>query len=188
MSHPFDELTGNPIWEEFCRQDDRDPDRINLTDLWRASGRDWLSPRRFWRQYHERHEIEFAGPRPDDSAFADQGTAFHYIQLLDPEIMRVSGEAFFAACRANPSGMLLSACDHSDGAASIAASFISTFNAVDGSRTEGDARILDAVVEKTSGLDTYAQETAVAKVQRALGKAKEIRSGRVIDGEFVEDK
>ena len=65
---------------------------------------------------------------------------------------------------------------------------VSSTCAVDGSRTEGDARLIEAAIEKTRDLSPFEQETVIAKVQRALGKAREITTGRVIDGKFVEDQ
>lgn len=189
---PFEELDGNPIWEVYCRQADRDPNRINLTDLWRASGRKrgW-SPRQYARMWDR--EITFVGSKADDPAYADKGTANHYIQMLDWRILDAHGKAVMGAIRQDPVGMLLSSCkrdDVSDGTGPnwITAMLVSSTCAVDGSRTEGDARLIEAAIEKTRDLSPFEQETVIAKVQRALGKAREITTGRVIDGKFVEDQ
>lgn len=190
MSKLFEELSGNPIWEAFQEQAQHAEDTpINLTALWRAGGRKrgW-SPRQYPRMYSSWCErLDFWGTKPDDPAYADERTAFHYMKIIYYALKITYNNMFIAAVKANPAGMLLNATEHSEGAASIAAMFISAANAVDGSRTEGDARIIDAAVKMTEGLDVYAQETKIAKAQRALVDARKITSGRMIDGEFVED-
>ena len=186
---PFEELNGNPIWEEFERQAASYPDRINLTDLWRLAGRKrGRSPRSWLRSFPGYSgNIQFKGKGADGPALTDENTAFIYIQHLDPEIMLAAANVFGRAIRIDPAGCLMSAANHSEGTASIAGMFISAANAVDGSRTEGNARIMEQVIERTQHLDTYSQETQVAKAQRALLGASQIKSGRLIDGELIED-
>jgi len=50
-----------------------------------------------------------------------------------------------------------------EGAGEITGMFVSMFNAVDGSRTEGDARIINEAVERTADLDVYTQETKIGR-------------------------
>ena len=190
MSDPFsDELRGNPVWETFLRQVEYSG-RVNLTDLWRASGRRrGYSPRQYARRDSDMLEgAEFLGNRADDPVWVEEKYAYHYMQLLDDKIMRVMGKVFMRQIRKDPVGLLLSASEHSEGASTLLGMLVSPANAVGGNRSEGDARLIEEAVKRTEGLDVYAQESLIMKIQRALSDAAKIRSGRLDeDGEFVLD-
>jgi hypothetical protein len=153
--NPFDAVADNPVWLAYKRQRDRDDTRIDLAELWRAAGRPRKfpsSPRRWARRRPER--IAFEGKSADDPAWAGWQTALIYAEFLDPEIMRVGGECFIRAAAADPVGIIL---DAPDACRPLVAMFVASPEAV-----------IAATVERTSELDIYAQETAVAKVQRAF--------------------
>ena len=183
---PFSELAGNLVWEEFQRQLDVDPSRINLTDLWRAAGRPQTrSPRQWAPASHYAKAVVFEGKSADGPAWADREVGYDYVQALDPEIMLAAGRAFMMAMKAKPGRMLISCPDE---AKPLVAMFASAGLAEDGDRTAAEKAIMSDVVDRTASLGTYAQETEVAKVQRAMTKARGIRSGRIVDGKLVEDR
>ena len=183
------ELRGNPVWENFLRQV-RDSDRVNLTRLWRASGRKrGYSPRQYAR--HELHmlgDAEFVGNRADDAVFVAKTCAYSYMYFLDADIMKFMNKMHMNSFRKGPVGKLLSASEYSELDSSILGMLVSVANAVDGNRTEGDARLIAAAVARTQGLDIYAQETAIMKVQRAVAGGAKIPSAHIDeDGELVFD-
>jgi hypothetical protein len=183
---PFDQIEDSPVWDHFCKV--MHDDRINLTDLWRTAGRPrHKSPRRWARMYHYLEDIEFTGKSADAPAMSDLYTAMNYIQRLDFKILDAVYTAFRERVVANPAKVLLECPDDGFGT-TITASFASMFIAECGDRTSADKRITAQAVELTNDLGVYAQETAVAKVQRALIEAKKITTGRMIDGEFVVDR
>jgi hypothetical protein len=180
--NPFDALASNKVWQALKRQEARDPLRINLTDLWRAADRPRLSPRR-WR--HGVHEVRYEGDRADDPAWADAIVARIYAQLIDLKIMMACCDAVFARIERDPAGFVL---DAPEGCKTLMAAFASPVHAKDGDRTAGDRTLLAEIVQRTEGRGVYAQETAVAQAQRAFASAKRVRTGRLIDGEFVPDR
>jgi hypothetical protein len=183
---PFSELAGNRLWEEFQRQLELDPSRINLTDLWRTAGRcRTQSPRRWAPKSHYANDVVFEGRSADGPAWADRKVGYAYVQSLDPEIMIAANSAFLLALRANPGRMMLSCPDE---AKPLVALFACTGLAEDGDRTAAERAIMNDVVDRTASLGTYAQETEVAKVQRAMSKARGVRTGRIVDGKLVEDR
>ena len=183
---PFSELEGNPLWEEFLRQSELDPSRINLTDLWRSDGRRRTrSPRRWVRTRHYKEKVVFEGRSSDGPAWADHDVGFAYVQSLDPKIMIAATNAFMMGLRANPGGKILSS---SDEAKPFVAMFAAAALAEDGDRTAAEKAIMSDVVDRTESLGIYAQETEVAKVQRAMEKARDIRTACIVNGGLVEDR
>jgi hypothetical protein len=186
MNNLFAKVRDNPVWQEYGRQQDRDPQRINLTDLWRAGGRKRPWSPRWWRKsYHYEEEVTLEGTAADDPAWTDAGTAMMYVQHIDDEIMRAVGEAVFHAFRQDPAGLMLRA---PDSCKPLAAIFAGAVTATDGDKTAATSAITAEVARRTEPLGVYAQEVEVAKVQRAFLEAKKVRTGRVIDGEWVQDR
>jgi hypothetical protein len=186
MSNLFAELRDNPVWQEYERQQDRDPQGINLTDLWRAAGRPRPWSPRWWRKHYDyTEEVTLEGTRADDPAWTDARTAWVYIQHIDLTIMDAVSELFFYRLRMDPAGCMLSA---PDPCKPLVAIFAGAVTATDGDKTSATRDITAEVARRTEGLGVYAQEVEVAKVQRAFLEANRVRSGRVIDGEWVQDR
>jgi hypothetical protein len=82
-------LRGNKVWEEFQAQQDRDPQRINLTALWMAAGRPPLSPRRWRQHYYRAREVTPEGASDDDPVWGDAAVAIRYAMQIDPAIKQV---------------------------------------------------------------------------------------------------
>jgi hypothetical protein len=182
----FAPLHDHPVWRELRRQEDRDPDRVNLTDLWRVAGRPRSRSPRCWRTFYDyTADVALEGTKADGPAWANVDAAVIYAMHADNEIMTVVIEAFCAARQQDPIGFLLRAPESLKWLMALTAS---TQLAEDGDRTAGDQALLEQIVECTERLDPYRQETVVAQAQRALAKAKQVRSGRTIDGEFVQDR
>jgi hypothetical protein len=183
---PFSELAGNLLWEEFQRQLEVDPARINLTDLWRAAGRrPSRSPRRWAPTSHFAEDVAFEGRSADGPAWAGRDVAYAYIQSLDPQIRLADGRAFMMALKAKAGRMIVSCPDE---AKPPVAFFASVALAEDGDRTAAEKTMMSDVVDGTASLGIYAQETEVARVQRAMTKARAIRTARVVDGKLVEGR
>ena len=171
MSKPFEKLAGNPIWTEYVRQADASPDRVNLTGLWRIAcrKRSW-SPRQYAKTFDRGKDIAFEGRTADGPAWSNEKIAMHYVQMLDVKILQAVGEAFMAELKKRLVEILMDSIDH--GCGDITAIFVSGLNSVNGSRTEGDRRIVEEATKLTDGLDVYDQETKIAKVQRALSEER----------------
>jgi hypothetical protein len=187
MNNPFDAIRDNPTWEEYWKLKDRDPQRINLTDLWRVAGRPRPWSPRWWRKhYHRTEEVTLEGTAADDPAWADAGTAFIYAQHIDGEIMRAVAEAVFHVFRQDPAGLMLRA---PDSVKSYAAFFACASNAGGGKTAAAAAQDITAeVARRTEPLGVYAQEVKVAEVQRAFIATLGVQANPVSDGEFVQDE
>ncbi len=147
----FEGLQGNPVWTEFQRQ--HASGRYDLDALWRASDQtgttltgDPMTPEVFKKEYD----------RGED--FYD---AFHYINLIDMDVMDVLCKDFERRLRDDPARVLLSMTENEkdDGP-----KFSSLFGAV--ARIAGKDKVISDAVEQTDHLNPYKQETAIAKVQR----------------------
>jgi hypothetical protein len=167
-------ITNCPVWEEYQRQTQQDPDAlVNLTLLWRAAG----SPRgRSPRQrYHGTDEIVLDEGGRNGSCFGDANTALCYAQILDHKLMRACGEVFFRQLDADPAGNI-AGCPN--GIMAIFA--IPAMMKKEGvGPHEAREHLIREVVERSNGLDAYAQETTVAKVQRAVAAVRVVE----VDGE-----
>jgi hypothetical protein len=177
----LDEIAKNKVWDEFLRQQDRDPQRVNLTDLWRAAGRPWLSPRRL-RKRKFVQEMLVEGESADDPAWTNAADAFVYVVLLDDAIHEAVAEEFFRELEQDPAGWLL---DAGDDIRTLMAMFASDFCTTDGEWMAGAQAILGEIRRRTARLGVHAQEAEVAKARRALAEAKSILSDLRIDGEEV---
>jgi hypothetical protein len=166
-TNPFDKIENSPVWDEFLRQEAIDPKRINLTDMWRTAGRPRaVSPKGWSRKYPwYAKSVILEGKTADGPAWADNKDALTYAKFLDDRIMEAAAEAFCGAMRADPAGMMMNA---PDGAKPGAAFFALAANAKGGNTESVVRKIMSAVVERTADLDPYAQETEVARVQRAF--------------------
>jgi hypothetical protein len=182
---PFDQIKDSPVWDAFRRQEGLDPDRFNLTDLWRAAGRPrGLSPRG-WAGWNPWHDIDFEAGSPDAPAWADRVTALTYAEHLCPKVMMAVNEAFYQAICADPARVMMNA---PEGCGSLVALFVGVAMAADGNRTAAENAIVAEVADRTESLGVYAQETEVARVQRAFIEASKVKSSRQIGGEMVEDR
>jgi hypothetical protein len=186
MNNPLDALHGDPTWKEYWKLKDRDPLRINLTDLWRAAGRPRPWSPRWWRKhYHRTEEVTLEGTSADDPAWADTGTAFIYAQHIDDEIAEACAEAVCHAFRQDPAGLMLRA---PDSVKPYAAFFACGSNAGGGKTGADVAREITAeVARRTEPLGVYAQEVKVAEVQRAFIATIGVQADPASDGEFVQD-
>jgi hypothetical protein len=182
---PSNLLEDCPVWDEHCRQKRLDPDRFNLTDLWRAAGRPRALSPRGWARRNPHHDIEFEARSPDAPAWADGDSALSYVERLCPKVMMAVNEAFYQAICADPARVMMNA---PDGCGSLVALFVGGAMAADGNWTAAENAIVAEVADRTESLGVYAQETEVAKVQRAFIGAREVKSCRQIDGELVEDR
>lgn len=168
MSDPFsDELRGNPVWETFLQQVQYNG-RVNLTDLWRASGRKrGYSPRQYARnRSHMLEGAEFIGNRADDPVFVEDNCAYHYMQLLDDKILLFMGRVFMHQIRKDPVGHLLSPSEHSEGPSSILGMLVSTLNAdIRGRKIINVITVvrgLKSASRRTQGVGSPAKESAPA--------------------------
>jgi hypothetical protein len=183
--NPFDLVADNPVYRSYREQRDLDDGRINLTDMWRTAGRPRNgSPRRWAQDYHYREEVTFEGQSADGPAWTDGETALIYAMHLDKQIIRAVCLAFSEALRADPVGMVMDCPDECRPLVAAAGAVM----ARDGDRTAAVGSMIAEAARRTEGLGVYAQETAVAKVRRAFLKAGAVRSGRVVDGEFIPDR
>jgi hypothetical protein len=195
---PFDVLNRDPAWRQFHWGEARDPQRVDLVAHWRAHWRlddrygprsPWLSPRRWRRSYGWPEAVELEGTAADDPAWADASTALEYVFCMDDPLARAFTEVVRIAGRQDPAGLMLWA----PGAA-VRAHLAFLAPAWDKYAARGIPRDIVArditaeVACRTEDLGIYAQETEVAKVQRAFIEAEKVRTGRMLDGEFYADR
>jgi hypothetical protein len=160
-------LHSDPVLQEFHRQEARDPERVNLTDLWRAAclylygagDSPWLSPRRWRKSYGWPEAVELEGTAADDPAWADASTALNYVFDMDDSLRRAFIELVRIASRQDPVGMMLLA----PGAA-VRARLADLVCAWD----RGSAWDIIAEIARRTAQLGYAQEAKVAEVQRAF--------------------
>jgi hypothetical protein len=94
-----------------------------------------------------------------------------YATHIDDEVQDVVIQAFIHARRADPAGMMMSAAAAAESVGHVMAFITCTADAYGGKTREAVARDITAeVARRTEPLGVYAQETAVARVQRAFSQ------------------
>lgn len=166
----FDELYEvNPTFRAFTDAI-KVADRVRLEPIWRAGGsRKGRSPRHWWRKYRTRFGDGEVEDRGETGLWADADAGLHYIQWLDVKIMRAVIEDFGRKLRRNPAYHVMGCPDEAKGLMGMIA--VGAMMAEEGmGQDEARRHIVAGAVEQTDGMDSYAQETAIAKVQRAVGR------------------
>jgi hypothetical protein len=169
MPNPFDRLEDNPVWRELQRQE-TSSDFVNLTDLWRAAGRPYLSPRRWWKRLPktwngqpETWNVRPIAGRADAPVWAFWIEARLYAQAIDPQIKEACFEEMCQIAEKAPARFMLAVPDELKG---FAACFVNLDDA---------AAITAEVARRTEPLGVDAQTIEVAKVQRALTEVAKVQ-------------
>jgi hypothetical protein len=161
-------LDDNPVMLEYRRQTRRGRRRVNLTPLWIAAGRrSAKSPRRWENRYFKRHGkrvIHDPGGGPDAPVWADSTYSLMSAEFLDVRIALAIGRFFMSQLKADPARQLAGCSD------SVMAIFAVKAQADKEDIPLADAaeRIIKDVERRTADMDPVSQETAVAKVRRAV--------------------
>jgi hypothetical protein len=184
---PFELLEGNVLWLALKQQELIGEGRIDLAFLWRASGRARKhSPRRYVSAMKDHLDhVEFGGKKPDDPVWVGYNDAFGYCQQIDYTFQEVIGLCFSRSLRADPVGMVMKAPDECK---NLMAIFASPTIAQDGDRTSGDKAAVREAFERTNHLPPEEQAAETRKVHDAFAAAKKVTTGKMIDGEFVQDR
>jgi hypothetical protein len=174
------ELDDSPVWDEYRRQTEADlAAPVDLTPLWHGAGRPRGRSPRQWDARRRRCGCESAIVADDGDrggkgvVLADANDALTYAQVLDVRLMRAVGEVFWRSLHADPARHLMGC----PGPVMAFFAVPAAMKAEGVDAEEAGRRLVAEVVERTADQGVYAQETTVAKVQRA------VRSVRVHPGD-----
>jgi hypothetical protein len=168
----FDELAReSKVYAAYRREREaRGDGACDLVPLWHAAGRPrkWPgSPRRWYAPRRQYHDLVQDGPGrgADAPLVLDSTAALGYAQALCPLIMGATIAVMEAKFHADPAGTLM-------GCPTPLVAFFAKAAQADNTgvttHAEADRGLLDEVVSRTAALGPWEQESAVARVQRAL--------------------
>jgi hypothetical protein len=171
---PMPDPDNNPILQELKRMvQERGDGLVDLTRLWATAGRPMGRSPRQWEGRAVRGGAEpvivggTAG-RADDPALVPIEESYSYIMALDGEAAVALTSIVAAKIDADPAGLLMKVSDPVGGLLALGAAL-----KANGGDPEAARRQLTAEVARRSEADgVYAQESAVAAAQRALGSVK----------------
>jgi len=156
------DIKDSPVFDELTRQMNSKPELIDASALWRASGRKRNKSPRAW--LCKDNIVHDPGGSPDVPIMITVETAFQYVQILCNKILMAANAVFSNKLKADPARHVMGYPDQIMGILAVGA----TMEGTSMTQEEAAAHITKQVAERTSGLGEYAQETAVAKAQRAV--------------------
>ena len=157
--HALDAVADRPVMVALTKQMGNIHGKVDLVELWHASGRKRNKSPRQWLANGNLHakDVTFEGNKPNDPVWAPENTAMIYASILDHAIMMAAYEAFSARLEDDPVRVMLECPDSVKPLMGLFASSVDTPEA-----------IIREAVARTEHLDVYAQETEIAKIQRAF--------------------
>lgn len=164
------DVPDSPVFAEYRRQlTEGDGYVFDLTALWRAAGRPRGKSPRQWDARNVRRGSESAivaeeGSGPNGPVLASDEVALDYAQALDFRIEQAIYQEFCQSLEVDPVGHLLESPEPLMALAAVQA----TINIRGGTPEEAARYLTLEAVDRTADLGTYAQETKIAAVQRAL--------------------
>jgi len=166
------DVKDSPVFDELTRQMAAKPELVDASALWRASGRKRNKSPRAWLCKDD--IVHDPGGSPDVPIMITVETAFRYVQILCDKILLAANAVFWNKLKADPARHVMGCPNEIMGIVAVGA----VMEDRGMNQDEAAAHITKHVAERTAGLGEYAQETAVAKAQRAV----KLRPNTIIKG------